>query len=86
MSQVEVCGQESRKGSHSIWSSDDHGQLIPISVLASCEKVTVIFEGRRWIAVRGLSHVLLPVVKPKLLVLLESLTHRISTEWQGLND
>lgn len=35
---------------------------------------------------RGLSHVLLPVIKPKLLVLLESLTQRISTEWQGLND
>lgn len=35
---------------------------------------------------RRLSHILLPDIKAKILVLLESLTHRISTEWQGLND
>lgn len=35
---------------------------------------------------RGLSHVLFPDIKPKFLVLLESMTHRISTEWQGLNN
>lgn len=64
------------------------GQPIPTSFLALHEKVTAVpLRGEGDMAGRkDLSLFLLPDIKPMLLAVLESLTHRISIKWHGLND